>query len=196
MFTARPYSLLFAMALFALCCGGCTSRSAPTAAVVQNAPPPTPSVTLYNPGSANWAEIANPGSVEILQVYDLSQNRDRITDDDLRNIRRFPRLRTLVISGKLITDETIDHITWLPELEAVIFYECGFTNDGVQPLCELPNLRAIGFYQSGVTASGADELRGQLPAVHIEVFHHNTGGKLLDGSGCFTSQFTRDYLDR
>ena len=138
------------------------------------------------------AHIADLKHVESVYIWDGND----VTDDGVRHLSGFKKLKTLHLSNSAITDEAIGHLTGLPDIESLSLQGNNFTDkifehaakfeklntlwvgignseltdDGLKHLHECKNLKMLGIQQCGISAEAAEALRQKL---ELETLYHN-----------------------
>ena len=92
-----------------------------------------------------------------------------ITDDGLRHIRGWKRLKVLDLSELGITDDGLRHVAELTALETLDLVRTKVTDKGLVHLKRLENLRKLQLYFLPITDAGTVHLKGltSLKALHF-----------------------------
>lgn len=154
-------------------------------------------VHLVDPTPADWQAVENPERILTLQVLSVN-NPLCLNDEALKNLSRFPNLRTLQLGGPAVegqgfTDKGLVHVLKLKHLEALIIYNSQVTDEGIQQLKTLPSIQTIGFCFNAITQAGVEKLQSQLPNAHIER-RTNKPGKIILPTGCTTTEYLDKHL--
>ncbi len=80
--------------------------------------------------------LARP--ITSLHLYNVS-----LTDEELRNLAAFPKLKSLDVSGKGITDAGVKYLSALKELETLGLHGAVITDTGMKRLARLRNLKRL-----------------------------------------------------
>ena len=84
-----------------------------------------------------------------------------------RNLRGFPKLRSLYAQGPHVTDADLVHIKELDSLQHLVLKETAITDTGLQLLTEMDNLEYLAIDGAGVSWEGMDKLKKSLPNCEV-----------------------------
>ena len=138
------------------------------------------------------ARLKTLGAAIEWDVVTVNLAGTRISDDDLKLLREFPRLQTLYLhhapitdAGVMnlkglssltkldlfdtkVTDAGLEHLAeWMPSLESLELNDNVVTDFGLRFLKGLHRLRRLDVRMTRVTQTGADELKRALPGLEI-----------------------------
>jgi internalin A len=105
-------------------------------------------------------------SLENLRSLSLRVQKAGITDQGLKMLATFPRLRHLEAPSG-ITDEGLKYIAQLKELESLIISHTRVTDAGLKHLLGLRNLKQLDLASTKVTREGQERLRKAIPSLAI-----------------------------
>ncbi len=83
-----------------------------------------------------------------------------VTDEELKHLAAFPKLKQLALSGKGITDEGLKHLLTLKELERLSLGGTSLSDAGMKHLAKLQNLKWLELAGAQITGAGIRELAG------------------------------------
>ena len=83
-----------------------------------------------------------------------------VTDEELKHLAAFPKLKQLAISGKGITDDGLKHLATLKELERLSLGGTSLSDAGMKHLAKLQNLKWLELAGAQITGAGIRELAG------------------------------------
>jgi len=139
--------------------------------------------------------IEDPSALQILTLLDIPDDEFRIDDNTLQSLRRFRRLRTLVLACPLMTDKGLQHIVELKHLECLIIYDGQFTDTGIQKLSGLPQVQIVGLHHvTGVSANGIETLKKALIKTNIDLGTFGKNTSLFDANGCLRPKILKPHL--
>jgi len=81
-----------------------------------------------------------------------------VTDDDLKQLEQFPRLRRLWLDGTDVTDAGLEHLGGLSHLRQLGLSETAVTDAGMKHLIGLSDLQQLDLTRTKVTPEGARSL--------------------------------------
>jgi len=102
------------------------------------------------------------------QVVSLNLNRMPVKDEDLKTIGQFTNLRKLNLSSTQITGATLGELKNLKALRKLSLSGTSVKAADLALLRELPALSFLYLWNTGVSEQDFQELKKQLPQVHLE----------------------------
>ena len=123
-----------------------------------------------------------------LPVLSLNLYGASVTDDELRHLAPFPKLKNLTLNGKGISDNGLQHLLTLTELETLALRGTGITDNGMKQLAELQNLKRLDLSGAKLTGDGIlqlaalpklQELSLKWTSISDEALEHVSGMKEL-----------------
>jgi len=90
-----------------------------------------------------------------LVLYNVS-----VTDEELRHLAAFPKLKSLALSGKGITNDGLKQLVMLKELETLSLGGTSISDAGMKQLAKLRNLKRLELAGAKLTGAGIRELAG------------------------------------
>ena len=81
-----------------------------------------------------------------------------VTDEELKHLAAFPKLKQLALSGKGITDDGLKHLLTLKELETLSLGGTSLSDAGMKHLAKLQNLKWLELAGAQITGAGIREL--------------------------------------
>lgn len=122
------------------------------------------------PRGPGWLKRVAGGKYAQRVVY-YRISSDKISDDDLANLRRFSHLEIIQILGApRITDKGLIHLATIPTLWSLDLEDTQITNHGLRELRRLPNLETLGITSDQITDQGLVHLKelAQLESLVLE----------------------------
>jgi hypothetical protein len=151
-------------------------------------------VTLIDLTASELNAIEEPTSITVIQLIDFPGDGRAIRDESFGRLRRFPRLKTLIVGCPRLTDEGVAHVAKLKELQCLVIYDSHVTDEGIRELKALPDLKVAAFHQTRVTDAGVQDLKTALRHTHIELGVFGKNGSVFDANGCVRPQFLKEHL--
>lgn len=99
----------------------------------------------------------------------LDLSTTSISDEGLKRLSHYERLRRLWVQQTGITDAGLPNLATLTTLEALNLHSTGVTDEGIQALRPLEHLRRLYLWKTNVTRTGAANLRAGMPNVDINL---------------------------
>lgn len=151
--------------------------------------PPTGTVIPafgWHPFSDSRDRVTEPGLFDSLKppaeafALDL-QGTFQISDADLRELKKFSNLETLLLSmdgysrSSRVTDAGLEVIQSLPRLRQLTLQDAAITDSGLKHLSGLKNLTHLNISRTGVTGPGLKELAalGNLESLRLSYLPSN-----------------------
>ncbi|MCE9557160.1 MAG: hypothetical protein K8T91_27750, partial [Planctomycetes bacterium] len=113
-------------------------------------------------GPAHWPEwlVSAIGVDCFANVVGVSLNHTRVTNADMRHLRRFPCLEELNLEGTQITESGLEHLRELIALKRIVLPMTA-TDAGLEKFTGHPGLQEIDLsYGFNITDAGMKHLRG------------------------------------
>lgn len=99
------------------------------------------------------AELHTLKHLEWLNLYGVG-----MTDNELKPLVEFPKLRSLGLQYTSVTDAGFKHLAALKSLEGIVLLNGKMTGSGLQDLANLPDLRWLTFVACAITDEGLREV--------------------------------------
>jgi internalin A len=91
-------------------------------------------------------------------VVEIRLFSDKVTDDDLKELAQFTKLRRLEFSGNDVTGTGLAALTELPIEELHIMFAKGITNDGMKEIAKIKSLKVLNLPQGKFDDDGLKEI--------------------------------------
>ena len=116
--------------------------------------------------SAMLRQILGDDTIGMVESVDF-WNPSQVTDADLVQLARLPRLKHLQLDNSQVTDAGLKHLAGLENLSGLTLYNTQVTDAGLVHLAGLKGLRHLSLYRTQVTDAGVAELQKSLPNCRI-----------------------------
>lgn len=83
-----------------------------------------------------------------------------VTDEELRHLAAFPKLKSLALSGKGLTNDGLKQLVMLNELETLSLGGTSISDAGMKQLAKLRNMKRLELAGAKLTGAGIRELAG------------------------------------
>jgi hypothetical protein len=110
------------------------------------------------------------GDNHAVRLSQISDDRFRVTDEDLAYIHDLPKLQELRLSRTTVSDVGVANLRNLPSLHSLHLDGTAITDEGLRCLGELTSLKRISLARTQVTIDGLTYLLSRLPNVsHLDI---------------------------
>jgi Leucine-rich repeat (LRR) protein len=121
---------------------------------------------------AHWATFEKDfnKAMQIAEEKPVFWTREVKNDDDLKNLKRYPKQDSLILDNKEITDAGLKHLEGQTWLRALWLRRTRITDQGLESLKEMPQLRSVWLDGDKITDAGLEHLKGltQLDGLSLE----------------------------
>ncbi|ADB15332.1 hypothetical protein Psta_0646 [Pirellula staleyi DSM 6068] len=94
-----------------------------------------------------------------------------LSNEDLANLRFFPKLKSLALQVDSLDDRSLEHIEKLPQLERLDLRGTGLTDAGLERLAAKKSLTNVSVAGTKVTRAGYDKFCSLRPDVSATIYH-------------------------
>lgn len=94
-----------------------------------------------------------------------------LSNEDLANLRFFPKLKSLALQVDSLDDRSLEHIEKLPQLERLNLCGTGLTDAGLERLAAKKSLKLVAVAGTKVTRAGYDKFCSLRPDVSATLYH-------------------------
>ena len=114
--------------------------------------------------------LQNLGATVEWDVVTVNLAGNYATDDDLKNLRAFPKLQTLYLHHDPITDAGVANLQGLRNLTALDLFDTRVTDEGLKHLSEwMPHLEWLELSDTSVTDACLGPFKGLKNLRHLDV---------------------------